>query len=322
LRIECEASFFNQHSAIRNQQYLLTRMSYLRAQHVFFALMAFSAVLAFLVPAQYAGRFQPQVQRLFAPVSWPVSAIASSVSNRVAPPLSDDRRAGGDIKAENQQLRAEVALLQTQLDEMNRRELELSKLGAARDFCRIFKVVGGDSGTRDSLAISGSTLQGIKDEQYVLYPGGLVGQVQRAGVGGAQVRLATDPGFRIRIRFARFTTSNGQTTFEPLGTPAVVAEGMGDGTLAIRGLSLSAIGYDANGRPAGTAGESLREGTDYALLFDGDCPRVLQGETIGRVVRIAARTDARLFAEIRIRPNETLSRLREVMVMTKEKAED
>jgi cell shape-determining protein MreC len=180
--------------------------------------------------------------------------------------------------------------------------------------------VGGDSGTRDSLAISGSTLQGIKDEQYVLYPGGLVGQVQRAGVGGAQVRLATDPGFRIRIRFARFTTSKGQTTFEPLGTPAVVAEGMGDGTLAIRGLSLSAIGYDANGRPAGTAGESLREGTDYALLFDGDCPRVLQGETIGRVVRIAARTDARLFAEIRIRPNETLSRLREVMVMTKEKA--
>jgi len=295
-------------------------MSYFRAQHVFVALMAFSAIVAFLVPAQYAARFQPQVQRLFAPVSWPVSAMASAVSNRVAPPLSDDRRAAGDVKAENQRLRAEVASLETQLDELNRRDAELSKLGAARTYCRIFKVIGGDSGPRDSLAIAGSTLQGLKDEQYVLYPGGLVGQVQRAGVAGSQVRLATDPGFRIRIRFARYNSSGGPA-FEPLATPAVVAEGMGDGTLGIRGLALSAIGYDAKGHPAGKTGESLSAGTDYALLFDPDCPRVLQGEMIGRVVGITARTDARLFADIRIRPTETLSKLREVMVMTREKAE-
>lgn len=283
--------------------------------------MALSALVAFAVPPKYAAKFQPQVQRLFAPVSWPVSAMASAVSNRVAPPLSDDRRAGGDVKAENQRLRAQVASLETQVDELNRRDAELSKLGAARAYCSLFDVIGGDSGPRDSLAIAGSTLQGLKDEQYVLYPGGLVGQVQRAGVGGAQVRLATDPGFRIRIRFARYNSST-DPAFEPLATPAVVAEGMGDGTLAIRGLALSAVGYDAKGHPAGKAGESLSAVTDYALLFDTDCPRVLQGQMIGRVVSITARTDARLFADIRIRPNEALSKLREVMVMTREKAEN
>lgn len=293
-------------------------MSYLRAQHVFYLLMGSSAIVAFLVPEKYAARFQPQVQWAFAPVSKPVSAIASAVSNRVSPPLSDDRRSGADVKIENQQLRSEVGLLRTQLDEMIRREAELSKLGAAKDLCRLFEVVGGDSGSRESLAIAGSTLQGIKDEQYVLYPGGLVGQVLRAGPAGAQVRLITDPGFRVRIRFVRFSNNHGKPTFEPLGTPAVLAEGMGDGTMAVRGMSLASIGYDANAKPIPNSGETLREGTDYAVLFDSDCPRPLQGEMIGRVVTIAGRADARLFADIRIRPNDSLTKLREVMVMTRD----
>jgi cell shape-determining protein MreC len=293
-------------------------MSYLRAKHVFYLLMGSSAVVAFLVPERYAARFQPQVQWAFAPVAKPVSAIASAVSNRVSPPVSDDRRSGADVKVENQQLRSQVALLRTQLDEMVRREAELSKLGPAKDLCRLFEVVGGDSGSRESLAIAGSSLQGIKDEQYVLYPGGLVGQVLRAGPAGAQVRLVTDPGFRVRVRFVRFSNNHGKPTFEPLGTPAVLAEGMGDGTMAVRGMSLSAIGYNADGKATGAAGETLREGSDYAVLFDGDCPRPLQGEMIGRVVTIAARTDARLFADIRIRPSESLTKLREVMVMTRE----
>ena len=46
--------------------------------------------------------------------------------------------------------------------------------------------------------------------------------------------------------------------------------------------------------------------------------RPLQGEMIGRVVSITARSDARLFADIRIRPTESLTKLREVMVMTRE----
>ena len=295
-------------------------MSYLRAQHVFYMLMGASALTAFVVPPQYARKLQPQVQWIFAPLSRPVGAIAASVSDRISPPASHDRRGEVAVMAENQQLRAEVALLTTQLDEMRRRDAELTKLGSAKDFCRIFQVIGGDAaGQRESLAIAGSSFQGLKDDQWVLYTGGLAGQIQRAGAAGAQVRLITDPASRIKIRFVRFTTTNGHVTFEPLGIPAVLAQGAGQNAMLVRGLSLAAIGYDAKGNPLqGAANETVREGTDYAVLFDSDCPRVLQGKMIGRVTRVIPRPDARLFAEIRIEPDERLAKLREVMVMTKE----
>lgn len=298
----------------------LTRMSYLRAQHVFYVLMGFSAIVAFLVPEKYASRFEPQVQWAFMPVSRPVGAVAAVINSRVAPPMSNDHRADLTVKLENEQLRAEVALLQTQLNEMNRREAELSKLGSARSYCSLFKVIGGDSGAGDSLAIAGSTLQGVKDGQFVLYPGGMVGQVQRAGAAGAQVHLVTDPGSKIQVRFGRFVTANGRPMFEPLGSP-VVAEGIGNGLLAVRAISLEDIGYDAKGKPTDKHDQTLHEGSDYAVVFDGDLPQVLQGEIVGRVVSIAPRPDARLFAEIQIRPTESLAKLREVMVMTKEPGE-
>lgn len=295
-------------------------MSYLRAQHVFYALMCISAIVAFLVPREYAARFQPQVQWAFAPISRPVGAVAAAINNRVTPPLSNDHRADLSVKLENEQLRAEVALLQTQLNEMNRREAELSKLGSARKYCSLFKVVGGDSGPRDSLAIAASTFQGVRDNQFVLYPGGIVGQIQRAGAAGAQVHLVTDPGSKIQVRFGRFAVANGRPTFVPLGLP-VVAEGIGNGLLAVRAISLEDIGYDARGKPLDKSAETLHDGTDYAVVFDSDLPQVLQGEIVGRVVSIAPRADARLFAEIQIRPTESLTKLREVMVMTKDREE-
>ena len=291
-------------------------MSYFRFNNVFIALMGLSAVVAFVVPPQSSARFQPQVQALFAPVARPVGAIASLVNNRFSPTESDDRRAAKDIREENVELRAEVDALSTQLEEMYRQNAELGKLGSVKDLCRLVKVIGADSGTRDSLAISGTSLDGLKEDMYVLYPGGVVGQVQRVGVGGAQVRLVTDPAFRIRVRFVRYTSTNNDTHFEFLGTPIVLAEGAGNGTLVVRGLMLSDIGYDSNGKPA-HGSDPLREG-DYALLYDRDCPRRLQGEPIGRVIRISLRADARGFAEIRLQPGTSLKKLREVMVMTRE----
>jgi cell shape-determining protein MreC len=292
-------------------------MSYLRFNHVFFMLMTFSVVCAFLIPPQYGNRFSPQIQMLFAPVSRPAGAIAAIVSNRVAPEPSDERRVAQEIRRENMQLRGDVASLQTQLDEIYRRNAELDKLGSVRDVCRLVKVFGGDAGTRDSLEIDGSTLQGINNDMYVLIPGSLVGQIQRAGVGGAQVRLITDPGFRRTIRFVRFTTVNGKTHFERLGMPAVLAEGLGNGLMVVRGLTWAAIGCDDKGKPNGT-GETLQEGRDYAELFDNDSPRRLQGQMMGRVVSISPRADARGYAEIRLAPGTNLKKLREVMVMTKE----
>ncbi|HXE53198.1 MAG TPA: rod shape-determining protein MreC [Tepidisphaeraceae bacterium] len=292
-------------------------MSYLKIQHVFFGLMAFSAILAFVVPARYASRVVPQMSMLYAPVSRPVAGVAGWVSNRVAPPGMGDRRAAADIRQENQQLRSEVARLRMQIIELARRDSELAKLGDIKSLCKLVKVIGGDSGPRQSILLAGSSLQGLKPDMYVLHPGGLVGQIQRVSAGGAQVRLVTDPGFHIRIRFFRF--QNGVP--QPLpGIPMVVAQGDGKGSLVIRALSLEQIGYDPNGKPLhkkDADNATLVDG-DYALVNDTDSPAALTGVALGRVSRISYRTDARLFADIRIHPTTNLEALPEVMVLMKE----
>ena len=297
--------------------YSQTRMSYLKVQHVFFTLMALAALVAFVVPSEFASRHVPQLQIVFAPVSRPVAGIASWVSNRVSPPGLDDRRAAADIRQENQQLRSEVNRLQLQVVDMARRNAELAKLGNIKDLCSLVKVIGADSGARESLLIEGSTLLGLKPDMYVLHPAGLVGQIQRVSAGGAQVRLITDLGFRMRVQFARIR--GGQS--EPLpGIPMVLAQGDGKGNLVIRALSLEQIGYDPSAKPikANLEHATLVDG-DYALVNDPDSPRALIGQTIGRVSRITVRPDARLFADIRIHPTTNLKTLPEVMVMMKEK---
>ena len=290
-------------------------MSYLRFQHVFVGLMGMSALSAFVVPRGYARRFEPSVQGLFAPLSRPAGSLAAAISSRVAPPAYDDRRSAQDIRAENQRLRAELIRTQTQLDEMRRVHEELSKLGNARDLCQLFKVIGGDGGIGESIALAASTFDGVKDDQYVLYPFGLVGQVYRAGVGGSQVRLVTDRSFRVQITFRRL---NAAAQKEEVGVPVCLAQGTGSGSMVVRDLSYLQIGYTPDFKPpAGRENTSLRVG-DLAVVSDRDCPMAIQGEQIGTVVAINRRTDQRMFAEIVIKPNQPLMKLREVMVMTKE----
>ena len=64
-------------------------------------------------------------------------------------------------------------------------------------------MIGSDTGTRSSLAIQGSSLQGLRENMVALYSGGIVGRVQRAGVGGTRVQLITDLNFRVLAVFAR-----------------------------------------------------------------------------------------------------------------------
>ena len=280
--------------------------------------MGISALSAFVIPAGYARRFEPAVQGLFAPISRPAGTLASAISSRVAPPALTDRRAAKDIREENQRLRVELARIQTQLDELRRVHTELSQLGKARDLCQVFKVIGGDGGVRESIALSASSFDGIREDQYVLYPYGLVGQVQRAGPGGSMVRLITDPAFRVQIVFKRLKTINGQSRLVDVGTPACLAQGAGAGMMVVRDLNYSQIGLDTDFRPpAGREDMALKVG-DIAVLQDRDCPSAVQSETLGSIVAIVRRSDQRMFAEIRIKPNEPLKKLREVMVMTKE----
>ena len=271
--------------------------------------MGFSALTAFVIPPEYSARFRPQIQLLFAPVSRPVRVLAGWVSDRVSPPVSDDRRPDRDIREENQHLRAELATLRMKAAEFARRDAELSKLGDAKDLFRRFDVIGADSGARQSILIAGSSLRGLKDGQYALHPGGLVGRV-RAGIGGAQVQLITDPAFRVRVRFATYSSN------AALGIPAAVLEGAGNNLMVARGLSFADIGCDKAGKPL-HAGDSLRIG-DYVQVWDSDCPQQINGAVLGRVTAIGPRHDAPPpWAEVQVAPTANLRRLREVMVMVK-----
>ena len=55
------------------------------------------------------------------------------------------------------------------------------------------------------------------------------------------------------------------------------------------------------------------------IVNDTECPLALKGRPIGRITSIGHRRENQLFADIRIEPITSLTRLREVMVMTKEK---
>lgn len=290
-------------------------MSYLRFQHVFVGLMGVSALGAFVIPADYSRKVEPSIQLLFAPVSRPAGSLAAMISNRVAPPVSDDRRSVQDVRLENQRLRTELTRVQGQLDEMRRIEQELQKLGDARNHCQLFKVIGGDGGMRESIALAASTFDGVRDDQYVLYALGLVGQVQRAGAAGSQVRLITDPSFRVRTAF-RHLDSSGKMI--EVAVPVCLAQGAGDGSMIVRNLSYLQLGLTADFKaPEGKEGAALRVG-DIAAVNDRDCPIGIQNEPLGTVVAIRRRLDQPMFADVVIKPNQPLKRLREVGVMTKE----
>lgn len=290
-------------------------MSHVRIQHVFYVLMGLSAVVAFLVPAKQAARFQPRVEVLFAPVARPAGAVARSLTGRFAPPVVEDRRPDAEIRDENEQLRGEVLRLNARVRELTRRDNELEKVGEdLKDRCVLTRVIGGDGSTRDSISIAASSLNGVKPDMYVLTGDGIVGRIDRAGFGGSQVRLVTDPGFRVIVEFSHF-----EKQF-PMALPLkpVVAQGIGNGRMAVRGLALADLGLDPAGKPLDAKiGPAVKEG-DYVVIRDDYSPRLLQGRTIGKVVSVAPRPDARLFAEILIRPVSDLQKLSEVMVLNKE----
>lgn len=282
-------------------------MSTLRFQHVFAGLLCLSALSAFVVPPRYTVKLEPQIQGLFVPVARPAGAIAGWFHDRLAPPVMIDRRRNEDIRHENEQLRAQVSNLTMQVEDLRQRNAERAKLGDMGNLCTAVKVVGSDPGSRDSLALATSSLEGIRAEQYVLCQTCLVGQIDRVGLAGAQVRLITDGSFRIRGKFAHFTTdAAGTAQFEPLGTPAVLVEGLGHGKMAVRELT-----YDA-------AKLNLHVG-DVLIVDDPEGPLALKGLPIGRITSIEHRRENRLFADIGLEPVTRLTRLREVMVMTKEK---
>jgi cell shape-determining protein MreC len=295
----------------------MTGTSYLRFQHVFYALMGLSAIVAFLVPSRTADHYQPRGEILFSPIARPVGSIARAITRRTgtASAATNDHRPDMEIRSENESLRGEVMRLNARVAELTRQQNELGKLsGNLKELCQVTKVIGADSGNRDSISISATSLDGIRDEMYVVVTDALVGQIARVGALGSQVRLITDPAFRVRVRFVRFEKEFAEQL--PIGS--VVVQGVGGGQMSAR-LKLADMGVDMNLKPLDPiAGPTVREG-DYIQIDDNECPAAIQGLKVGKVLRVIQPRDARLFADIQIVPTMNLPRLSEVMVMTRER---
>ena len=277
-------------------------MSSIKFNHVFAGLLVLSGLSAFVIPPQYTTRAMPQLQSVFALVSVPARHVGQWAHDRVARRESRDQRDVEEVKEENALLRRQLVIAEAQLDLEQKRNAQWSRLGSLKDRCVPVEGAGADAGPRDSLALRGSTLQHVRDNAVALYPGGVAGQIQgRAGVAGAQLRLITDRGFRVRGYFIRI----GRDLKPVRLTPTVLFSGVGGALVVSPPLSEPDVRQ-----------YTLAPG-DVAVADDRDWPNDLVGHQLGTVVRIQPNGDSSNFSEIRIEPTTNLEMLSEVMVLVK-----
>lgn len=239
---------------------------------------------------------------LFVPVSYPLNrlgaAIHGSWESHVA---EEDTRGREEIVIENDRLRVELANLTEQLNALKQLNADRALLGALRELCTPVAVVGGDSGSRDSLLLKPVLSIDNPANLPVLFAGGLVGRLDRFGT---QARLITDVGFTLTGSFSRLEQGENQRAqFVRIDTPPALVRGVGRGRMVIHNL---------DARVVSEAG--LQKG-DWVLLNDNDWPRNLQGLKVGQITEIVPWADAPQFSEIRIEPLTNFQTLREVMVL-------
>jgi cell shape-determining protein MreC len=289
-----------------DREALPTRMSFLRFNHVFAALMILSILTGFVLDPADTEPARGQLQGLFYPVSRPARRIAFWVYSHFVHDDIPDARSDATIRQENDLLRQDVANLFYQLTQLQELNSDRASLGKLRQLCTAVPVIGDDSGPADSLLLKASSLAGLRNRMAVLYRGGLAGRLESVGVGGARVRLLTDAGFRVTGNFIRFQNdSHGNLTAYKIQCDDPLIEGLGDGKMVIRNLTLRQV-QDAK----------IAAG-DWVVLEDSDWEMEVQGERIGQVEAAPVeRRDAPMFAEIHVRPMTGMSRLMEVMVLT------
>jgi hypothetical protein len=293
-------------------------MPRIKFPQIFFALMLLGFLGAFVVPPASTQQFKPNVQLLFLPVSWPASGVGRWLGGRMGDQTWDDRRNADAIKAENAELRATVLnlgeRLSRELAKTAQRDALLPKL---RDRGVWVSTAGADAGTRQTLLLRPPIPSGVGEGMYAIIPAGAVGVVQNSGPGGAHVRLVTDVGFRVKCKFARFVkNAQGAKEWARIAGTPVLVEGVGNNTLRVVKTGMSVD----DARTAGLVDRATGKMVDdlWAYIEDGDWPEVLQGQLVGQVEQIVPRPELPLFAEITLKPATNLSKLREVMVVTKE----
>jgi cell shape-determining protein MreC len=271
--------------------------------------MLLACASAFVIPQQYTDKAQPQIQVLFAPVSLPARWVGGALERRLAgPEQPTDPRPVAAIRELNDHLMQQNAWLTQELDDLRKVNNERKLVGDIRKFCTPVPVIGSDSSNRESLAVGASSLEGLKDGMYVVYSGGIVGKLQRSGLGGGQVQLVTNKGFTLTAYFGSFRKGpDGEKHFVRLNKGAFLVLGYGNGIMVCQMISVADV-----------KNYGIRVG-DWVMLDDPDWPHDLQNRRIGKVVSIDKRPGSPLYAEIRIRPESDLKKLKEVMVLTSDK---
>jgi hypothetical protein len=180
------------------------------------------------------------------------------------------------------------------------------QLGDVGRRCTQFSVMGGDSGSRDALAIVGRGAGSLQSRMPVLTPAGVIGRVQRVGVtGAAHVLLLTDKQSTFTGSFGRYVDhESGKPVFQTLKLEPSLIDGVGG---AMRSDKLPLKQVEAAGMQQG----------DILVLDDPSWPDALRWRRVGRVAHVGPSKKNVLFAEIEIEPVVNASQLREVMVMNK-----
>jgi hypothetical protein len=279
----------------------------LKFNQVFIGLMALSFISAFLAPPHLADAGRVEFERLFIPVSRPTYIAANWLRRRLAPDPPDDNRSYQTIAQENLLLRQQVARLQLQNERLEGLAAERENLGDLKSLCDRLPVGGTDSGGREGLILGAAPRGPLQADEPVVYGGGLAGKIDRAGAGAAHVRLLTDSGFpALTGRFIRFVKSDSGIEAQSIYPSPVIVQGAGGGTMTITNLPFA----DVNNL-------GLKP-DDWVILADNNWPAAIQGIRLGKVSSISHWRRQPLFAEIRLQPQTSLTRLADVWVMTRQ----
>lgn len=256
------------------------------------------------------GALQAMGALVVAPVSYPARGIGNWIASPLAadPPLDalspDAPRDVQRVYEQNEMLAQQLLSLQGQVETLraivrDRQQLGQSLLSRSAPAA----VVGSDA---DTLLVVNHTGASLEAGMPVLHYGsvrvGIAGIVGDIGLGGAQVRLLSDPAVRLNARFARFLDEG---TLDILDTEQPLVEGMGDGEMAI-----------VRHRMEDLEAAAVEPG-DWVVFDDPESiwPEDLRYMRIGTVAEIEKIPDSPGFARVEVVPPTDFSTLREVMIV-------
>ena len=277
--------------------------------------MVLSVISAFVISPTTTDSLRAPVQGLFAPISVPTRKLAANVMHSVndQKPVDEGAKEGqtrsaDELVQENQQLRMVIANLSGQLRYLQELNEDRQKVGIVRPLCTPVAVAGADTGARRSLTLQPAPAGELRPGMPVLYPGGLAGRIDRAGPGGAHVKLINDTMSRVEASIGRYSqNTQGQIEFIPIATPTKpMVVGTGGEMVSIKNLTERDVQ------------DSEVSAGDWVVLNDPEWPPILKDYRIGRIVSVTPQRSAPGFSEILVQPLGNLMALREVMVMNKE----